>query len=168
MPRQVYVPLSYQPSIRVLFLINCSLTKAPGGCTKYDEGHTITSMLAGTLAGRLVERWASVFQLVKNATNFDWQGTPRLEACVQSATHQRPGPWWPAYGQLFAGTLSLRGSVLPSIGRGRRVSVAVGRCHGSLSPMSAKPRSVKSGFAGAAVAGFLGRAAWMVLGHAEL
>lgn len=68
--------LSYQPSSMVLFLTNCSLTKACGGSTKYDAGHTITSVLAGTLADRLVERRAKVFQLVKSATDIDWQGTP--------------------------------------------------------------------------------------------
>ena len=29
--------MAYQPSSMVLFLTNCSLTKAPGGGAKYDE-----------------------------------------------------------------------------------------------------------------------------------
>ena len=71
--------MSYQPSSKVLFLTNCSLTKAGGGSAEYDESQAITSALPDPLGARLLERRASVFQLVKNDTNFDWQGTPVSE-----------------------------------------------------------------------------------------
>lgn len=69
--------MAYQPSSMVLFLTNCSLTKKRvGGGEEYDEGQAITSALPAHLRDRLLERRASVFQLVKNGTDFDWQGTP--------------------------------------------------------------------------------------------
>ena len=68
--------MPYHPSSMVLFLTNCSLTKSPDGGTEYDEGQAITSVLAGPLGDRLLKRRASVFQLIKQATDFDWQGTP--------------------------------------------------------------------------------------------
>ena len=71
--------MSYQPSSMVLFLTNCSLTKALGGGSGYDAGQAITSVLPGSLEERLLQRRASVFQLVKNATDFDWQGAPVSE-----------------------------------------------------------------------------------------
>ena len=67
--------MSYQPSSMVLFLTNCSLTKAIGGGTGYDENQAITSVLSNSLGDRLLERRRSIFQLVKNAIDFDWQGT---------------------------------------------------------------------------------------------
>ena len=67
--------MSYQPSSMVLFLTNCSLTKALGGGAGYDAGQAITSVLPNSLGERLLKRRASVFQLVKNATDFEWQGT---------------------------------------------------------------------------------------------
>ena len=71
--------MSYQPSSMVLFLMNCSLTKVIGGGTGYDENQAITSVLSNSLGDRLLERRTSIFQLVKNATDFDWQGTPVSE-----------------------------------------------------------------------------------------
>ena len=71
--------MSYQPSSMVLFLTNCSLTKALGGGAGYDAGQAITSVFPGSLEERLLQRRASVFQLVKNATDFEWQGTPVSE-----------------------------------------------------------------------------------------
>lgn len=68
--------MPYQPSSMVLFLTNCSLTKVAGGGEEYDESQAIASALPERLAHRLLERRKSVFQLVKNATDFDWQGTP--------------------------------------------------------------------------------------------
>ena len=63
----------------VLFLTNCSLTKAVGGGAEYDKNEAITAALPDPLATRLLERRASVFQLVRNATDFHWQGTPVSE-----------------------------------------------------------------------------------------
>ena len=63
----------------VLFLTNCSLTKEFGGSAEYDEAQAITSVLADPLRDRLLKRRASVFQVVKNSTDFDWQGTPVSE-----------------------------------------------------------------------------------------
>ena len=63
----------------VLFLTNCSLTKAPGGGEEYDESQAIASTLPVPLADRLRERRASVFRLVKNRADFAWQGTPVSE-----------------------------------------------------------------------------------------
>ena len=60
----------------VLFLTNCSLTKAVGGTAEYDDSQAITSTLPDPLAARFLERRASIFQLVKNSKDFDWQGTP--------------------------------------------------------------------------------------------
>ena len=71
--------MPYQPSSMVLFLTNCSLTKASGGSAEYDEGQAITSVLPNSLGDRLHERRASIFQLVKNASDFYWQGTPVSE-----------------------------------------------------------------------------------------
>ena len=71
--------MPYQPSSMVLFLTNCSLTKAPGGSGEYDAGRAITSVLPNSLKDRLLQRRASVFKLVKNATDFDWQGIPVSE-----------------------------------------------------------------------------------------
>ena len=71
--------MSYQPSSMVLFLTNCSLTKAVGGGAEYDESQAITSALPVPLGARLLERRASIFRLVKSATDFDWQGTPVSE-----------------------------------------------------------------------------------------
>ena len=71
--------MSYQPSSKVLFLTNCSLTKKTGGATEYDESQAITSVLPKSLGDRLLERRTSVFKLIKNATDFDWQGTPVSE-----------------------------------------------------------------------------------------
>ena len=68
--------MPYQPSSKVLFLTNCSLTKAIGGSIEYDESQAITSDLPEPLGARLLERRASAFQLVKDATDFNWQGTP--------------------------------------------------------------------------------------------
>ena len=68
--------MAYQPSSMVLFLTNCSLTKETGGGEEYDESQAITSALPEALRDRLLERRKSVFQLVKNGTDFDWQGTP--------------------------------------------------------------------------------------------
>ena len=68
--------MSYQPSSMVLFLTNCSLTKETAGGEEYDERQAITSELPEALRDRLLERRKSVFQLVKNGTDFDWQGTP--------------------------------------------------------------------------------------------
>ena len=69
----------YRPSSMVLFLTNCSLTKAAGGSAEYDESQAITSALPETLGDRLLKRRAGVFQLVKNAPDFHWQGTPVSE-----------------------------------------------------------------------------------------
>ena len=72
--------MSYQPSSKVLFLTNCSLTKEIGGGTDYyDEGRAITSALPDDLRGRLLKQRANVLQLVRNATDFDWQDTPVSE-----------------------------------------------------------------------------------------
>ena len=71
--------MPYQPSSMVLFLTNCSLTKAPGGSAEYDEGQAITSVLPNSLGDRLLERRARIFQLVKSASDFYWQGTPVSE-----------------------------------------------------------------------------------------
>lgn len=60
----------------VLFLTNCSLTKADGGGEEYDESQAIASALPAHLADRLLKRRADVFQLVKSAADFAWQGTP--------------------------------------------------------------------------------------------
>lgn len=68
--------MSYQPSSMVLFLTNCSLHKKDGGGREYDESQAITSALPERLRDRLLERRAGVFQLVKNGTDFHWQGTP--------------------------------------------------------------------------------------------
>ena len=74
------IPMSYQPSSKVLFLTNCSLTKEIGGGTDYyDEGRAITSALPDDLRGRLLKQRANVLQLVRNATDFDWQDTPVSE-----------------------------------------------------------------------------------------
>ncbi len=69
----------YRPSSMVLFLTNCSLTKAAGGSAEYDESQAITSALPETLGDRLLKRRAGIFQLVKNAPDFHWQGTPVSE-----------------------------------------------------------------------------------------
>ena len=71
--------MSYQPSSNVLFLTNCSLTKEVGGDTDYDESRAITSVLPDDLRDRLLKQRASVLQLVRNATDFDWQDTPVSE-----------------------------------------------------------------------------------------
>ena len=71
--------MSYQPSSMVLFLTNCSLTKKPGGAAEYDESQAITSVLPKSLGDRLLERRTSIFELIKNAADFDWQGTPVSE-----------------------------------------------------------------------------------------
>ena len=71
--------MPYQPSSMVLFLTNCSLTKSLGGSAEYDEGQTITSVLAESLGNRLLKRRASVFQVVKKGADFDWQGIPVSE-----------------------------------------------------------------------------------------
>ena len=71
--------MPYQPSSMVLFLTNCSLTKAPDGSAEYDEAQAITSVLPNSLEDRLLERRARIFQLVKNASDFYWQGTPVSE-----------------------------------------------------------------------------------------
>ena len=63
--------MSYQPSSMVLFLTNCSLTKETAGGEEYDERQAITSELPEALRDRLLERRKSVFQLVKNGTDFD-------------------------------------------------------------------------------------------------
>ena len=55
----------------MLFLTTCSFTKALGGSAEYDQGQALTSVLAGSLGGRLLERRTNVFRLVKNATDFD-------------------------------------------------------------------------------------------------
>ena len=68
--------MPYQPSSMVLFLTNCSLTKAAGGGEEYDGSQAIASALPVRLADRLLKRRADVFQLVKNGTDFAWQGTP--------------------------------------------------------------------------------------------
>ena len=69
----------YRPSSMVLFLTNCSLTKVAGGSAEYDESQAITSALPETLGDRLLKLRADVFQLVKNAPDFHWQGTPVSE-----------------------------------------------------------------------------------------
>lgn len=66
----------YQPSSMVLFLTNCSLTKAVGGGAEYDESQAIASALPDPLSARFRERREGVFERVKNATDFNWQGTP--------------------------------------------------------------------------------------------
>ena len=66
----------YQPSSMVLFLTNCSLTKAVGGGAEYDESQAIASALPDPLSARFRERREDVFERVKNATDFNWQGTP--------------------------------------------------------------------------------------------
>ena len=66
----------YQPSSMVLFLTNCSLTKDAGGDGGYDDSQGIASTLPVPLGDRFLERRKSVFQRVKNATDFNWQGTP--------------------------------------------------------------------------------------------
>ena len=77
--------MSYQPSSMVLFLTNCSLHKDAGGGEEYDESQAITSALPEALRDQLLERRASVFQLVKkNDPDFDWQGTP-----VSALEHNR-------------------------------------------------------------------------------
>ena len=73
-PRRISMP--YRPSSMVLFLTNCSLTKAMGGSEEYDENLAVTSALPVRLADRLRERRAGVFQLVKNGIDFVWQGSP--------------------------------------------------------------------------------------------
>ena len=71
--------MPHQPSSMVLFLTNCSLTKALDGVTQYNPGPAITSDLPEPLRDRLLNRRANVFQLVKNAPGLQWQGTPVSE-----------------------------------------------------------------------------------------
>ena len=68
--------MPYQPSSMVLFLTNCSLTKAVGGGAEYDASQAITSALPDPLSARFLERRKDVFERVKNAPDFNWQGTP--------------------------------------------------------------------------------------------
>ena len=69
----------HDPSSMVLFLTNCSLTKALSGVTQYVPGPAITSVLPEPLGDRLLNRRASVFQLVKSDPDLQWQGTPVSE-----------------------------------------------------------------------------------------
>lgn len=71
--------MPHQPSSMVLFLTNCSLTKALDGVTQYDPGPAITSDLPEPLRDRLLNRRSNVFQLVKNDPDLQWQGTPVSE-----------------------------------------------------------------------------------------
>ena len=82
--------MPYQPSSMVLFLTNCSLTKAPGGSGEYDERQAITSVLPNSLKDRLLQRRASVFKLVKSATDFDWQGISVSELAFNRELTQGP------------------------------------------------------------------------------
>ena len=66
--------MQYQPSSKVLFLTNCSLTKVPGGSAEYDEREAITYILPNSLRDGLIRRRAGIFQLVKNATDFHFKG----------------------------------------------------------------------------------------------
>ena len=74
----------------VLFLTNCSLTKAPCGGAEYDDKQAITSVLSERLGDQLLKRRASVFQLVKNAPDFDWQGMPVSELEYNRALSSGP------------------------------------------------------------------------------
>ena len=82
--------MAYEPSSKVLFLTNCSLTKAPGGGAEYDDKQAITSVLSERLGDQLLKRRASVFQLVKNAPDFDWQGLPVSELEYNRALSSGP------------------------------------------------------------------------------
>ena len=68
--------MSYQPSSRMLFLTNCSLTKARGGGPEYDEREAMTAVLPSPLKGRLLERRAKVLQYLGSSPEFTWQGRP--------------------------------------------------------------------------------------------
>ena len=60
----------------VVFLTTCSLNKAEGGVSGYDDTATITSHLPPDLKERLLDRREAVRQLVKNDQHLVWQGVP--------------------------------------------------------------------------------------------
>lgn len=62
----------------VLFLTNCSLTKAAGGASAYAEDESIAALLPAKKLQELLERRRAVYQLVKNEPDFTWQGRPVL------------------------------------------------------------------------------------------
>jgi len=63
----------------VLFLTICSLTKADGGEPEYNEQESITSSLSSGLSDKFLKRREQARQLVKRATELDWQGVPLSE-----------------------------------------------------------------------------------------
>lgn len=65
----------------ILFLIPCSLTKNPGGGSRYDASGAMTSCVGADSGSRLLERREEVRGLVMKNHDLEWQGVPlaRLE-----------------------------------------------------------------------------------------